>query len=337
MKLLKLVIILSLTSQFVFAGNGKTVIDNLKFSGDFRLRYEYLDKDDSMTRGRARLRLRLNAFTKINGNWDLGFSLATGSNEDPTSTNQSMDDSFTQKNVWLDRAFATYKKGNFMFSGGKIKNPFVKTNILWDSDINLEGAAEKWKFSKNAYITLGQFTIDESKDHADAFLLSAQGGVKFGKVGINAAYYTFQNYVDYSPKTGGNIFENNTEYKIADLLVNFYINKNFSIWADYIVNTGANKTDTTGEKEDTAYGVGFKYKYNKWSFSGMYKNIEANAVVGAFADATFGFADRKGFQAKLAKKLGKKMSAAVSVYNSSSILYNNKDTTVVDFDLNFKF
>jgi len=326
-----------LTVNVVFASNGKEIIENINFSGDFRLRYEYLDKDDSMTRGRARIRLRLNAISKINDSWNVGFTLATGSNEDPTSTNQSMDNNFTQKNIWLDRAYAVYNSGNFIFTGGKMKNPFVKTDILWDSDINLEGAAEKWKFAKSSYITLGQFAINESASHEDSFLFTLQGGTELGKVKINIAYYTFQNYVDYSPKTAGNIFENGTEFEIIDFLVQFRINKRFFVWADYLVNSGAELTETTGEKEDTAFGFGIKYKLNGWSCQLMYKNIEPNAVVGAFADATFGGTDRKGIQGKLAKKLSKKMNMAVSLYNTSSTLYDNKDVTVVDFDLSFKF
>jgi hypothetical protein len=321
----------------LFAVDGKEVIDNLKFSGDFRLRYEYLDKDDSMTRGRARIRFRLNAFTKITDKWEVGFSLATGSNEDPTSTNQSMDDNFTQKSIWLDKAYARYRHGNFTFTGGKMKNPFTKTDIIWDSDINLEGASEKWSFSKKSYITLGQFTINESGSHADSFLLAVQGGTGFRNFKISGTYYLFQNYVDYSPKTAGNIFENNTEFELVDILMEIGLSKNFSVWADYVVNTGAEITDLTGDKEDTAFGLGVKYKYEMWKFQIMYKKIEPNAVVGAFADATFGGADRKGFQAKLSKKLGKKMSAAVSVYSTESTLYDNFDATVVDFDLNFKF
>lgn len=332
-----LLIIFVFISSLTFAENSNTVVENLKFSGDFRLRYEYFDNEDSMTRGKTRIQLRLNAFTKISDCWDLGFSLATGSEEDPTSTNQSMDNNFTQKNVWLDKAYVTYRKGQFLFTGGKMKNPFVNTDIIWDSDINLEGASEKWEFNGNSYITLGQFSLKESKDHADAYLLSVQGGMKLGKLGINAAYYAFQNYVDYAPKASGNIFENETEFKVFDMLLQFEINKSLSVFGDYVVNSGANLTTSTGEKEDTAFGFGLQYKFDLWSFQIMYKNIEPNATVGAFADATFGGTDKKGFQATLKKSISKKMNASVSVYNSSSTLFDNNETTVVDFDLNFKF
>jgi len=123
-----------------------------------------------MNRGRARFRLRIAAETKLDDNWTLGFRLASGSDPDPTSTNQSMDDNFAKKDMWIDRVYAIYKAGNVKIAAGKIANPFETTDIIWDSDINLEGVAETFSF-ENGHITLGQMVLSENSSAADAYLL----------------------------------------------------------------------------------------------------------------------------------------------------------------------
>ncbi len=128
---------------------------NLKFSGDFRLRGEHQNFDgrrgqigtnrgEPKDRNRLRTRLRF-GFTKSwwDNQMEVGFRLASGSNADPTSTNETMDNDFSKKPVWIDLMYAKYKptwaKG-LEIAGGKVQNPIkTRTFITWDSDINPEG------------------------------------------------------------------------------------------------------------------------------------------------------------------------------------------------------
>ena len=62
-------------------------------------------------RHRNRIRARLGLGAKVNDEWDLGFRLATGHGEvsgDPVSTNQTLDEAFSKKPIWLDQAFFGY-------------------------------------------------------------------------------------------------------------------------------------------------------------------------------------------------------------------------------------
>jgi len=311
--------------------------DGIQFKNDLRLRYEYKDADGKMNRGRSRFRLRINASTRLDENWTVGFRLASGSDEDPTSTNQSMDDAFTEKSIWIDRAYATYKNGTFMLSAGKIANPFVTTDIIWDSDINLEGVAEKWELGRNGYVTLGQMVLAENKSASDAYMLAAQAGFKFERVSVNLAYYSFSNYVENAPAARGNLFENGTEFSLIDLLIKVKVTDQFSFWGQYVTNTDAVETTTTGDKEDAAMGIGFEYKYGDWKVKLKYADIEPNAVIGAFADSDFGHADRKGYKISVDKKLRKNVSFGAAYFDTESSVDGSGSFQTLQLDLKFKF
>ena len=102
-------------------------IENVKLGGDFRLRYENIDDDDmndDRNRGRIRARLKLDA--EVNDEIDLHFRFATGS-DDPVSTNQTFDDAFSSKSIWLDHAYFDYQPEwleGLSLLGGKMKNPY---------------------------------------------------------------------------------------------------------------------------------------------------------------------------------------------------------------------
>jgi len=337
MKVLKVMIISLALIVPHFLSVAGDAVDNLKFSGDMRLRYEYQDNQDKMNRGRARFRLRFTVMTKIDDNWSLGFRLASGSNNDPTSTNQSMTDNFTQKSVWIDRAYAVYKQGAFTFTGGKMANPFVTTDIIWDSDINPEGVAEHWSFGKAGYITFAQMVLNENGSTSDAYLVAVQGGLKFKMVSFNLAYYSFNNYVANAPAARGNLFENGTGYALVDFLVKFHATDNLSIWAQYVNNSDAKTTTTTGNKEDTATGIGFSYKYEDWKFKVKYADIEPNAVVGAFADSDFGYGNRKGYKVAVERKLRKKVALAVAFLDTKQSSDDEQKAKTLQIDLKFKF
>jgi Putative porin len=116
-----------------------------QLSGDLRLRYQYEeDEDETETteRHRGRFRYRLNIDANILENLKVGFGIASGG-DDPRSTNQSFQDSFSHKGIRIDLAFAEYKPMPwFELIGGKMKNPlWTPSDLLWDSDIRPEGGA----------------------------------------------------------------------------------------------------------------------------------------------------------------------------------------------------
>ncbi|RKX17023.1 MAG: hypothetical protein DRP51_11545, partial [Candidatus Zixiibacteriota bacterium] len=82
--------------------------ENVKVKGDFRYRHEMINKEDKDVRHRNRIRARLAVEAKVNDEMKTVIQLATGS-EDPASTNQTLDNAFTTKNIGLDLAYFEYK------------------------------------------------------------------------------------------------------------------------------------------------------------------------------------------------------------------------------------
>lgn len=205
-------------------GGANKWLKDLKFNGDVRLRYEAFDythgppttADNS--RNRFRFRLRYGFEKAFNPDMKVGFSMASGGaqsggvNTDPTSTNQTMDQLFNFKNIYIEKVYASYSPSwarvgpieDFNITAGKFNNPFEKgsSDMIWDRDVKPEGAAETVKFKLldsqdldiNGYVTGGQFILDEDNNNSggDAELFALQ-------MGINPTFYTpmFEKPVDW--------------------------------------------------------------------------------------------------------------------------------------------
>jgi hypothetical protein len=123
------------------------------FSGDLRLRAEPTfggPIDRSQDRFRERIRLRFNAEAQLNDQLKGGFSLASGDLNNPISTNQTANQYTTRKPLTIDRAFATYNPSWFRpltVTGGKFAYPWFNTELVWDKDLNPEGAGETLAFN----------------------------------------------------------------------------------------------------------------------------------------------------------------------------------------------
>jgi hypothetical protein len=123
------------------------------FSGDVRLRAEPTfggPTDRSQDRFRERIRLRFNAEAQLNDQFKGGFSFASGDLNDPISTNQTTNQYDTRKPIAIDRAYATYNPRWFRpltLTGGKFAYNWFNTELVWDKDLNPEGAGETLAFN----------------------------------------------------------------------------------------------------------------------------------------------------------------------------------------------
>ena len=125
---------------------------------------------------RARLRARLGVVATVSDNVTVGLTLSTGSStSSPTSTNQTMGQGnatnpgfFNKDAVVLDRAYVKYDPLSWLsVSGGRIKNPFFSTDLVWADDLNFEGIAMTVKPDlssvmsgmPNTFVTAGWFPL----------------------------------------------------------------------------------------------------------------------------------------------------------------------------------
>lgn len=252
-------------------------LEALTFFGDLRLQY-WGEVWNTGAKNRNRLRFRLRFGIRkywLDKQLEIGFRLASGSDDVPTSTNQTFTGHFTTKNIWIDRAYAKYKPNwlkGLMLIGGKMANPFVHTDLVWDTDVNPEGFWGEYRLkvcSAEPFVGVGYFIMNESGGAHDTILV---GGV------LAAGQFHVINLT------------NIVGFEAFGLPMKAYF--------DWVHNCGDEDNDEDWDCQDTAYAVGLKIGKNKkkgdLSFSYKYAYIEANATPGALNDALFESSNRKG-------------------------------------------
>jgi hypothetical protein len=130
----------------------------LKFSGDFRGRFEQNNAESTeyFDRNRYRMRLRFGVVAGLGEQFDVGFRLASGNPQtnpggtlvggQPITANQDLNSLESRKFLWIDAAFARWNAVQTpdltaSLTLGKMDNPFLLSNMIWDYDIDPEGAA----------------------------------------------------------------------------------------------------------------------------------------------------------------------------------------------------
>ena len=193
-------------------------VKNTKFYGDLRLRHDTQWRDEpnkSYSRNRERYRLRFGIKTNPTETTEVGIRLASGSGYQNT-TNQSFDEHARGKQIFIDKAYASWKAADFLkISGGKHKNPLFTSPLAWDPDVNPEGISECMKFditdNVDLFVNLGQWFIEEldlkEKGDSDPTLLAYQIGTEIKasdrvKLTLAGTYYDFINLDEIRWKAG---------------------------------------------------------------------------------------------------------------------------------------
>lgn len=151
----------------------------LDVAGDVRLRYESNFGDrDARNRNRAVLRARLRGSYAISGWLSVGAQLTTGDPDDPNSSDVTLSNFDDDLQVSLDQAWLRAKSGGFEIAVGKIPQPFVRTDMVWDGDVNPEGIATSVKTQLGASVSLKAsglyFVVDESVSGPDSYMVGGQ-------------------------------------------------------------------------------------------------------------------------------------------------------------------
>ncbi len=328
----------------------------LKINGNFRYRYEFIDAEGRPERNRNRLRARVGIAGKVNDTVKAGIQLASGG-DNPTSTNQTLDDGFTTKDFGLDLAYVTWAAAaNTSITAGKMKNPFHRVGsngLVWDGDVNPEGVA--LNFDNGAvFANLAGLYVEERSASDDSLILGGQLGMNVGfennidaKVGVG--YFAYTNTRGNSPFYDGSARGNSVDAE--GKLVNDYRQLELfgelgtqlgdmpiKLFADWVQNTEADQLDT---------GYAFGVKLGKaaapgtWDAAWIYQEVERDAVIGTFNDSDFGGGgtDVKGHILKANYSVAKNWTAALT-YFLNEIDENigaEKDYQRLQADLQFKF
>lgn len=325
-------------------------VQRMKFYGDVRFRFESTsydefkgsDKDD---RARFRVRWRFGVKSQIHEDVELGFRLATGSDDDPTSTNQTMGNYWGEiTSVGIDRVYVKWSPSFIpnkpaYLAFGKMKNPFFTTKAMFDGDVVPEGLFLGAVFNKKGtvqpFFTGAAFYLKEHKTEPpdDLYAFAGQIGVKAKmnkfKWQIATSYYGWNDFGkegNIPPNVHGNpVYQENGEDRLStfgvwDVLAkaDYKFSKKGSVgfWGHYLTNQQA---EGPQEDKDSGYAFGAKLKYSKFSFGAWYKYVEANASPGFIADSDSGFVNRKGWVLEAGYKFFKYGKVKLSYFNTEAI------------------
>jgi hypothetical protein len=182
-------------------------IEKIQIYGDFRLRYEYRSADnipgatpDTYERERFRYALRFGIRGDLTDDFSYGIRLETANNpRSPWDTfgNNTTSGAVTpsDKNssgIYLGQAFLNWHPADwYEMSVGRMPMPLYTTPMVWDSDINPEGAFEKFKYTiddVDLFMDFGQWDYSDPSQvtalpSSDTFMLTWQAGanVRIGK------------------------------------------------------------------------------------------------------------------------------------------------------------
>lgn len=335
--------------------------DSIKLKGDVRTRFESIDEEGKDTRDRARIRARLGAEAKVNDEIDAAIALASG-NDDPVSTNETLDSGFSTKDIRLDLAYIDAHP-EFLGGGslilGKMKMPFIAVNdLVWDSDLNPEGAALQLELPSDGLNLLangGAFWVEERSSDPETMLYGAQLAAEIKtdavKVTAGATYYMYDNIEGYAPifdkedSFGNSVIESEDgdltyayDYEIVELFTKFGMDVGMPLefTGNYVVNQDA-------DEDDTGYMLGIKLGKLKdvgsFDLGYSYRELEADAVLGVFSDSDFigGGTDGSGSKLTAGYQIGKNLSGHFTYFISEKGLDDKTDYDRLQIDLVAKF
>ncbi len=339
--------------------------DKIKLKGDVRYRHEYIDDDSKdVDRHRQRIRARIGAYADVNNEVKAGIRLTSGG-VDPVSGNQTLDDAFSSKGIQLDLAYFNWEPealGGIELTGGKMKKPWITMHeLIWDGDLNPEGLAVNYELEGEMAELLvhgGGFWINEISDsNNDIMLYSGQAAVKLKptenvSVLVGGSYFYYDNIDEGTTAVVDNLdtfgnepieilegapvdpanpevveiqFANGFKNYEGFLQVKFDAGVPVKVFADYVVNDDA-------ADQDTGYQFGVSVGKAKdpgtFALSYNYRDIEANAVLGAFTDSDFrgGGTDGSGHE------IGAKYQLAKNWQLAATYFINQKEPDGADVD-----
>ena len=333
-----------------------TVLERFTWGGDLRFRYENAKVDTtspSIDRDKYRIRFRLDGNIHLKENMDIGFRMETGGTTAVNSGNSTLDGGFSHKDLDLSRVFVKWTPGNFTVEAGKFAVPFMKSNMIWDSDVNVEGVSEQYfrKMGKTEFgVVLGQFMVDENSAAEDIALLAYQGIISqktpIGKFEASIAYYDYINHEDPGTDVSNQGSNNLTgsEVKVLDIMAKWSekINgKKLTLSAEYAKNLGTLVVDT---ELDTAWNMGFNYgkagkKFGDWQLGMFYRVVQQESVFEPFADSDIhgGANNFRGYKVYGYMGLCKGIKLKMSYYDTQEERGTNNKRETFQTDLSFKF
>jgi hypothetical protein len=275
----------------------------LRFGGDFRVRYEYTTRGNgALNFDREVVRLRAGITYPLRPDLVVRARLATGDADDPNSTDVTLGSFVNDLAFSLDIASVELNRPRWGLVAGKFTNPLVSTELVWDGDVNPQGVSGRVTLGKTGgvtgtltalYFVVDQQSADTGSDMAGGqFALRAKAGARW-QVTAAAGYYDYRIRSLFNTSASGDIRGNrrvpgNTAYLSdfnlldAEVLVDYTgFGERFPlrIVGDYVHNSGANDLNT-GWEADVYVGRVTRAGETRWRYG--YAVAETDAILAAF-------------------------------------------------------
>lgn len=210
-----------------YTGSVPAWTKRIRFGGDIRIRYQgnlfSENNADLIVPGSTQLlnrtvdthqlryRVRVSAKAQVNNQTEVGIRLATGNEDNPISTNDTLGDYLNKDTLTFDLAYLKITPipetstwaGKLDFWGGRLPNPFLATDLVWDNDVNFEGLATTMEVPFNTrlsgFLNAGAFPLDDIDfSSKDKWLLGGQLGMNYTPrpkitYTLAMAYYDYEN------------------------------------------------------------------------------------------------------------------------------------------------
>lgn len=311
-------------------------VQALKFNGDLRGRYESFNTDNKqfVDRQRMRYRMRFGVVAQLTDNLEAGFKLTSDDSGttggDPISGNTTFQNNADKKFIFIDQAYGKWSPltGPNWFGSliiGKMENPFVFSDMVFDQDYTPEGVALNAAYTINdkhsVKLNGGYFVLDElSGSNHDPSLVGAQlrwdaSWTPALTSTFGAAYLAVNNENMLTNGAVQNVNRGNTRigatgqlaYRYTPFVLDASVTYNFAKFpfytgpcplkfgADYMYNNGApgSGNDVNGRPvNNSAYSVGVQLgksgKKGTWDIAYTWKDLGANAWWEELTDSDFG-------------------------------------------------
>lgn len=269
----------------------------LEVSGDLRLRAQG-DRSDDADQLSGQLRGRLAATYALNDRITIGGRLATGDSGDPRSTDVQLSNWNDDLEVSLDMAYARFDLGNLQLYGGKFPQPFIRTDLVWDGDVNPQGAAATYRLPTpggGAFLANGLFfPVDVGAGRSDSTMAGVQFGYDspvhggFGYT-VSGGYYSYDLGQPAARHVRGNRLDVAggylSDYRLFNVITALSWQGADEKWpirivGDYVRNLGAVDDEDTGYEISASIG---RAAPGNWRFSYGYARTDADAVLAAFS------------------------------------------------------
>lgn len=349
-----------MATQTVPELSAKSFLEIVKAKGDLRLRQEVIDKVGTASdKDRERYRFRYSVDFNLGDNMLLETAISSGKGN-PTSGNVSFkdDDSIQDyfiEELKLDIADIKYSFDNSWLRVGKSKHHIyraVKTQLVWDNDIRLEGINYGFK-DDSTMIRLGVNQVHREEEPAgskDINMFIAQyvktQKLSYAKYNLGAAYYHYDgvkgNTTPYGSGKGNTLDGNNLyteDYGIVEafgeLKYKDVMGMPFKTALTVAYNAQASNNNFG---YDVSAQIGATKNVGDWKAGVTYRDVEADAVFGAHNDSDFsgGGTDSKGYYFKAKYKFAKNVDIA-GWWNWSKLGDTEADYHRTQLDVILKF